>query len=127
MTSTTDFARVYMPVMSKTDDEREGLIRAYEERPKPAGVFQIKNTVNGKLLLGSTLNLKGAQSQLSDELARSRRTFTIARWTWRARSQTLATALVAFWPYSIINSGRLNNDIFVYATASVAMYGLMRW
>lgn len=52
---------------------------------------------------------------------------TIARLTPRLRSQTLATALVAFWPYSVINSARLNNDIFIYATASVSMYGLVRW
>ena len=30
------------------------------ERPKPAGVFQIRNSVNGKMLLGSSLNLNGA-------------------------------------------------------------------
>jgi hypothetical protein len=33
--------------------------RAYKERKKPAGVFQVKNTVNGKVLLGSSLNLDG--------------------------------------------------------------------
>ncbi len=35
------------------------LKREYKERKKPAGVFQIKNTVNGKILLGSSLNLEG--------------------------------------------------------------------
>ena len=29
------------------------------KRPKPAGVFQVKNTANGKILLGSSLNLEG--------------------------------------------------------------------
>ena len=38
---------------------RQELKREYRERPKPAGVFQIKNTVNGKILLGSSLNLEG--------------------------------------------------------------------
>lgn len=38
---------------------RRDLKRAYQERPKRAGVFQIKNTVNGKVLLGSSLNLDG--------------------------------------------------------------------
>jgi group I intron endonuclease len=33
--------------------------REYKERKKPAGVFQVKNTVNGKVLLGSSLNLEG--------------------------------------------------------------------
>lgn len=38
---------------------RQALKQAYQERPKPAGVFQIKNTANGKVLLGSSLNLEG--------------------------------------------------------------------
>ncbi len=38
---------------------RQELKRAYQERPKPAGVFQMKNTVSGKVLLGSSLNLDG--------------------------------------------------------------------
>jgi len=33
--------------------------REYRERRKPAGVFQIKNTVSGKVLLGSSLNIEG--------------------------------------------------------------------
>jgi group I intron endonuclease len=39
---------------SKRDIKRE-----YIERKKPAGVFQVKNTANGKVLLGSSLNLEG--------------------------------------------------------------------
>jgi group I intron endonuclease len=39
---------------------RKELNREYLERPKPAGVFQVKNTANGKVLLGSSLNLNGA-------------------------------------------------------------------
>jgi hypothetical protein len=35
------------------------LKREYKERRKPAGVFQIKNLANGKVLLGSSLNLEG--------------------------------------------------------------------
>jgi hypothetical protein len=33
--------------------------REYKERKKPAGIFQIKNIANGKVLLGSSLNLEG--------------------------------------------------------------------
>jgi group I intron endonuclease len=33
--------------------------REYKERKKPAGIFQVKNTANGKVLLGSSLNLEG--------------------------------------------------------------------
>lgn len=42
--------------MEKT---REQLKTEYKERKKPAGVFQIKNTANGKVYLGSSLNLEG--------------------------------------------------------------------
>jgi group I intron endonuclease len=43
-----------MKLKSKKDIKRD-----YKDRVKPAGVFQVKNTVNGKLLLGSSLNLEG--------------------------------------------------------------------
>jgi hypothetical protein len=33
--------------------------REYKDRKKPAGVFQVKNMANGKILLGSSLNLEG--------------------------------------------------------------------
>jgi group I intron endonuclease len=39
---------------------RKELNREYLERPKPSGIFQVKNKANGKVLLGSTLNLEGA-------------------------------------------------------------------
>jgi hypothetical protein len=38
---------------------RQELKREYRERKKPAGVFQVRNTINGKILLGSSLNLEG--------------------------------------------------------------------
>ncbi len=38
---------------------RQDLKREYKERPKPAGVFHIRNTINGKVLLGSSLNIEG--------------------------------------------------------------------
>ncbi len=38
---------------------KKELKKEYQERQKPAGVFQIKNTANGKILLGSSLNLEG--------------------------------------------------------------------
>lgn len=35
------------------------LKREYKERKVQAGIFQVKNTANGKILLGSSLNLNG--------------------------------------------------------------------
>ena len=42
------------------EKSRQDLKREYKERKKPAGVFQVKNTANGKVLLGSSLNLEGS-------------------------------------------------------------------
>ena len=39
---------------------RKEINREYKERVKPSGVFQIKNMANGKVLLGSSLNLEGS-------------------------------------------------------------------
>ena len=39
---------------------RKDIKREYKERQIPTGVFQVKNTVNGKVLLGSSLNLEGS-------------------------------------------------------------------
>ncbi len=44
--------------MSK-EKTRQDIKREYKERRKEAGVFQIRNTANGKILLGSSLNLHG--------------------------------------------------------------------
>jgi len=41
------------------EQHRKSVIREYKERRKPAGVFRIRNLVNGKMLLGSSLNLEG--------------------------------------------------------------------
>lgn len=38
---------------------RKDIIREYKERKPTAGVFMVKNMVNGHLLLGSTLNIDG--------------------------------------------------------------------
>jgi hypothetical protein len=40
-------------------NSQEDIKREYKERPMVAGIFQVKNTVNGKVLLGSSLNLQG--------------------------------------------------------------------
>ncbi len=44
--------------MSESKSRKE-LNKEYLARVKPAGVFQVKNLANGKVLLGSSLNLEG--------------------------------------------------------------------
>ena len=43
----------------KNMQRRKEINRAYQERVKPSGVFQVRNLANGKVLLGSSLNLEG--------------------------------------------------------------------
>ncbi len=52
---------------------------------------------------------------------------SIARLVSRPYQQVLATALVALWPYSILNSTRISNDVALYATSAFAFYFLVRW
>lgn len=44
--------------MMKSKEERARLLQQYKEIKVEAGVYQIRNTVNGKILIDSTLNLK---------------------------------------------------------------------
>ena len=45
--------------MSENKKTRKELQREYKERVKPSGVYQVKNLANGKVLLGSSINLEG--------------------------------------------------------------------
>ena len=45
--------------MENQGKTRAELRRAYKETPRQAGIFQIKNTQTGKILLGSSTNLHG--------------------------------------------------------------------
>ena len=45
--------------MEKEKKSRQDLKREYKERRKPAGIFQVRNTTNSKVLLGSSKNLEG--------------------------------------------------------------------
>jgi 4-amino-4-deoxy-L-arabinose transferase-like glycosyltransferase len=45
----------------------------------------------------------------------------------QSRARLLATALVLLWPYSIIQSARVNNDTLVDALAAAVFYFLIRW
>ncbi len=40
-------------------DKRKQLKLAYKQTPRPMGVYQIKNTANGKILIGSSMNIPG--------------------------------------------------------------------
>lgn len=47
------------PTQEGVMEERSELKRQYKEAPRQAGVFAVRNTAEGKVLLGSSLNLHG--------------------------------------------------------------------
>lgn len=42
-----------------TEVDRKARVREYKETPRPAGIFQVRNTVTGKSLIGPSTNLPG--------------------------------------------------------------------
>ena len=47
---------------------RSELKRAYREKPPPAGVFAVRRTKNGKVAVGSSMNVQGALNRVEFEL-----------------------------------------------------------
>lgn len=52
------------------NERKKELLREYKETPRPMGVFQIKNSANGKLLLLKALNIPGIINRHQLELKR---------------------------------------------------------
>ena len=50
-------------------DTKKDIKREYKERKARAGIFQIKNTVNGKVLIGSRLNIDGILNRYKFQLS----------------------------------------------------------
>ena len=48
---------------------KKDIKREYKERKARAGIFQIKNTVNGKVLIGSRLNIDGILNRYKFQLS----------------------------------------------------------
>jgi hypothetical protein len=48
---------------------RAELKQAYKEKPPPMGVFVVRNRANGKVLVGSGLNLQGMLNRIRFELS----------------------------------------------------------
>ena len=48
--------------------DRKAKIREFKDTPRPMGVFQIKNKVNGKVLIGSSKNLPAILNRYRSEL-----------------------------------------------------------
>lgn len=53
-----------------SDVDRKSLLRAYKETPLPAGVFAVRNTVSGRLLVGVSPNVPGMLNRQQFQLRR---------------------------------------------------------
>ncbi len=49
-------------------DKRAEIKRNYKETLRPAGIYQVKNLYNDKILIGSSINLDGALNRIKFEL-----------------------------------------------------------
>jgi hypothetical protein len=59
------------------------LKQAYKEKPPPVGVFAIRNRANGKVLVGSSLNVSGALNRARFELTQGiHRTYPALQEDW---------------------------------------------
>ncbi len=48
--------------------DKKALIREYKETPRPMGVFQVRNTVNGKVFIGTSVNLPAMLNRQQSQL-----------------------------------------------------------
>jgi hypothetical protein len=44
-------------------NKRKEIIKNYKQTPVPMGIYQVKNLTNGKILIGSTKNLKARKNR----------------------------------------------------------------
>ncbi|MEG6586687.1 GIY-YIG nuclease family protein [Dendrosporobacter sp. 1207_IL3150] len=49
-------------------DRRKELKLAYKQNPQPMGVYLYKNNINGKILVGSSMNLPGKKNSIDFQL-----------------------------------------------------------
>ena len=54
--------------MTDSAAERRELKRRYKESPRPTGVFRLRNVENGRVLLGSSVNLPATWNKLRMQL-----------------------------------------------------------
>jgi hypothetical protein len=57
-----------VPPPSGSRGQRAEARRAYKEKPPPMGVFAVRCRANGKVLVGSSLNVQGALNRIQFEL-----------------------------------------------------------
>lgn len=49
-------------------DRRKEIKLAYKQNPQPMGVYRLTNNVNGKILVGGSMNLPGMKNRINFQL-----------------------------------------------------------
>ncbi|MDR6518109.1 hypothetical protein J2789_000771 [Variovorax paradoxus] len=66
--------------MNLPTETRRALIRQYKETPRPAGVYAIRNRLDGRIYVGGSLDVEGAMNRARFELnMRSHRSKALLR------------------------------------------------
>ncbi|WP_027084837.1 GIY-YIG nuclease family protein [Cohnella panacarvi] len=68
--------------MTLDKQQKKDLATAYKQSFRPMGVYQIRNTVNGKALVGSSMDLDGMNNRLAFSKQMNANTFMELRDDW---------------------------------------------
>jgi len=71
--------------------DRKELLRQYKETPRPAGVFAVRNTVDGKVLIGPSTNLPGMLNRLRFQLEAGRHPIRDMQADWKRLGESAFT------------------------------------
>ena len=63
--------------------DRKAKIREYKDTPRPMGIYQIKNKANGKILIGSSVNLPAILNRCRAELKMGSNRNTVLQKEWK--------------------------------------------
>ena len=63
--------------------DRKEKIREYKDTPRPMGIYQVRNKVNGKVLIGSSVNLPAILNRHQAELKLGSHRNPVLQQEWR--------------------------------------------
>lgn len=64
--------------------DRRDLIRKYKETPRPAGIYRVRNTTNGRSVVGASPDLPGMLNRIRFQLAHGSHPDSDLQHDWRA-------------------------------------------
>ena len=71
--------------------DRKELIRQYKETPPPAGVFAIRNTIDGKALVSASVNMPGMLNRMRFQLEMGSAPFPELQADWNRLGESAFT------------------------------------